>query len=272
MRFHPCRRPGALRTIRSVQVHEVRAAIGDVPHMTVPQAERITALMREHGLADVLELGFSQGVSTCYLAAQVQELGRGRVTTIDREVARTFDPNIEQLLGRVGLRQLVEVHYEPTSYNWRLMRMLEADPTPRFDLCYLDGAHDWFVDGLAFFLVDRLLRPGGWIVFDDLEWTYAGSPSMRDQVRGMPEDELTTPQVRKVYELLVRTHPGYDRFRTEGGWAYARKSEAAAGGPRRVVTEVVERRYGLGALALDVGKRARANLHAARRVRARQPG
>jgi hypothetical protein len=31
----------------------------------------------------------------------------------------------------------------------------------------------WFVDGLAFFLVHRLLKPGGWIIFDDLDWTHA---------------------------------------------------------------------------------------------------
>jgi predicted O-methyltransferase YrrM len=254
-----------------VKVPDVKAAIGDVPHMTVAQAERITDLVREHELTDILELGFSQGVSTCYFAGALEDLGRGRVTTIDLEIARGFEPNIEQLLERTGLRQLVEVHYEPTSYNWRLMKMLEEDPSPRFDLCYLDGAHDWYVDGLAFFLVDRLLRPGGWIVFDDLEWTYAGSPSMREHTKGMPEEELTTPQVRKVYELLVRTHPAYGEFRTESGWAFARKAATAAAGPREIVTEVVEHRYGLGAFALDMGKRARANLHAARRNRTRQP-
>jgi hypothetical protein len=51
---------------------------------------------------------------------------------------------------------MVNYYFEPTSYTWRMMKMLEEDEGPRFDLCYLDGAHSWFVDGFAFFLIDRL--------------------------------------------------------------------------------------------------------------------
>jgi hypothetical protein len=39
----------------------------------------------------------------------------------------------------------------------------------------------------------------------------------------MPPEERITPQVRKVYELLVKPHPSYGDFRTEDGWAYAHK-------------------------------------------------
>ena len=37
------------------------------------------------------------------------------------------------------------------------MKMLEDDPEPRFDFCYIDGVHNWADDGFAFFLIDRLL-------------------------------------------------------------------------------------------------------------------
>ena len=39
----------------------------------------------------------------------------------------------------------------------------------------------------------------------------------------MPEDERTTPQVRLVYDLLIKAHPGYHNFRDEGDWAFAQK-------------------------------------------------
>jgi len=92
--------------------------------------------------------------------------------------------------------------------------MLEEDPITRFDFCYVDGAHSWFVDGFAFFLVDRLLMPGGRIIFDDLNWTYVRSPSLKntEMVINMPQDERETPQVLKVYELLVKTHSSYSDF------------------------------------------------------------
>ena len=36
------------------------------------------------------------------------------------------------------------------SYNWPLMRILNASPVPIYDYVYLDGAHDWTIDGFAF--------------------------------------------------------------------------------------------------------------------------
>ena len=52
------------------------------------------------------------------------------------------------------------------------MKMLAQYPSPKFDFCYIDGGHNWSDTGFAFFLVDRLLKSNGIIVFDDLDWTY----------------------------------------------------------------------------------------------------
>lgn len=201
------------------------------------------------------------------MAATLSELGRGSIVTIDLESARKITPNIEELLERIGERQRVTVFYEPTSYTWRMMRFLEENPVPRFDLCYLDGAHNWFVDALAFFLVDRLLRPGGWIIFDDMNWTYATSPALKntEEVRKMPADEQTTPQVRKIYELLVKTHPNYHNFRLEEDWAFAQKrptpSANTSAAQPQIVTEQIVRvekvEVGLGAFLLRVLKKLR---------------
>ena len=224
---------------------EVAAIVGNTPHMTRAQADQITQFISEHGIQSILELGFKHGVSTSFMAAALARSGGGSIVTIDLESARALEPNIEQLLDRVGERSRVQVFYEPTSYTWRLMKLLERDPTPRYDLCYLDGAHNWFVDALAFFLVDRLLVPGGWIVFDDIDWTYDSSPTLKDteSVRNMPADERTTAQVGRIYELLVKTHPDYGDFRRDGDWAYARKKLAHDRVPaqREVVVEHVVR-------------------------------
>jgi predicted O-methyltransferase YrrM len=247
--------------------HDVRDVVGDVPHMTLAQAEKLTKFIADHQVEVILELGFCHGVSTCYMAAALSELGRGSIITIDLVWTREATPNIEELLNRIGERHRVKVFYEPTSYTWRMMRFLEEDPAPRFDLCYLDGAHTWFVDALAFFLVDRLLRPGGWIIFDDLDWTYATSPSLKgsEAVRRMPVDEQTTPQVKKIYELLVKTHPNYHNFRIEDGWAFAQKRDTKdigiQNGQREIVTEQIVRveriQVGLGELLRRVKNKLR---------------
>lgn len=240
-------------------VGEVRQRIGDIPFMTTSQAERITNLIRQHELRSVLELGFYHGVSTCYLANAVATLEGGSITCIDKERAKTLEPNVEVLLERIGQRENVKVYYEPTSYLWRLMKFLEEDPLPQFDFCYLDGAHNWFVDGFAFLLVDKLLRPGGWIVLDDLNWRYEDSPSFRgsESLASMPKEERETYQLRKVYELLIKRHPDYGNFRDEDNWGYAQKLSSSSAGAREITSEVIvnEKHVGLGAALIKLGRR-----------------
>ena len=203
----------------------VRSVVGETPHMTLAQASTITRFIEANDLKDILELGFRYGVSTAYMADQLETMGRGHITAIDLVNARDENPGIETFLPHLALSHRVTRFYEPTSYTWRLMRMLEEDPTPRFDFCYLDGAHDWFVDGFAFFLVDRMLKPGGWIIFDDVNWTFDSSPSWREseRVKNMSLDERHTPQVRQIVDLLVRPHPSYGPVRLEAEWAFVQK-------------------------------------------------
>lgn len=193
--------------------------------MTITQARSILRLIEEHDLKDFLELGFAHGVGTCYLASMVKGLGSGTLTSIDLVEALDRVPNVNELLRKCGLQKIPKLYFEPSSYTWRLMKVLEENPEPCFDFCYLDAAHTWAVDALGFFLVDRLLRVGGWIIFDDINWTLGSSPTIgqSDWVQALPEDERQIPQIERVYELLVKPHPNYGEFRLEGNWAYARK-------------------------------------------------
>jgi predicted O-methyltransferase YrrM len=205
----------------------VDAAVAGTQFMTSRQGRAVYDLIVQQKLGRVLELGFAHGKSTCYLAAAADELGGdAHVVTIDRAGVLKREPNIHELLDRCGLRARVTPVVADTSYTWELMTLLDRDPRPRFDFAYIDAGHTWDVTGFGFFLVDLLLAPGGWMIFDDLDWTYASSPSMRDRpdVRRLPEDQRTTPQVRKVFELLVRDHPGYVEAYEKAGWGWARKA------------------------------------------------
>ena len=61
------------------------------------------------------------------MAGALDELGEGEITTIDLEVSRSHSPNIDTLLANLNLTKYVCVFYEPTSYNWRLLKMIEED-------------------------------------------------------------------------------------------------------------------------------------------------
>ncbi len=199
---------------------DVKEILQNLPYMTLEQGKELTAFLHRQKLTKVLELGFFHGVSSCYFAAAMQEVGGDPIVTVDLLSARDRSPNIEELLARCGLGDHAEFHYEPISYNWRLMKLIE-DGRRRFDFCFIDGGHDWYNTGFAFFLVDKLIEPGGWILFDDLDWTMEHVDKPWAQRR--PAEERTTPQVRKVWELLVKQHPDYDDFHEQGRWAFARK-------------------------------------------------
>lgn len=205
----------------------------ECPQLTTPdEGRQLYEFILEHRPSDILELGFAHGSSTAYLAGAVAAAGGGKITSIDREEARDRVPTAETVLRELRLDRYVELVYTPTSYTWELMKLIQARTTsartePMFDFAFIDGAHTWEVDGLAFFLVDKLLRAGGWILFDDVHWTFANSAALKNspRVRSMPEDERTTPQVMKVVSLLALQHPAYGNLRVSGNWAWIQKLE-----------------------------------------------
>lgn len=208
--------------------------------MSLEQGKAITRFIREQGIHDILELGFYHGVSTDYMAAALDAGPGGHVTTVDKQSAMERQPDIHAVLKRLKLSHRVTVCVGPRSYIWRLMRMLKEDRTPRVDLCFIDGSHQWAVDGFAFFLVDRLLKPGGWVIFDDLDWTVASRPAWETSTWAdkMTDEERQTLQIRLVYDLLVKTHERYGSFRTEDGWGYAQKRVDPSGHEIRTETVV----------------------------------
>lgn len=213
----------------AMEFDQVAEAVGRVPHTPPEMGRRLYDFVSSVRASRILELGFAHGVSACYLAAAVASHG-GSVLTIDNRSALERDPPIHELLRRTGLEHVVQPVVAARSYTWELMKLVEGQSTmgrciPIFDFAFIDGAHSWETDGLAFFLVEKLLMPGAWLLFDDLDWTYASSPTLRatEWVRQMPEDERSTPQIGKVFDLLVRQHPGFDSHRIEGSWGWARK-------------------------------------------------
>jgi len=206
---------------------EVFARIGNVPYMRLPQGRMFHDFILINELRCGLELGFLHGVSTAYLAGAIDELEGGSLTLIGSVASRDRVPNVERLLGLTGLSHLVTIHYEPTSFNWRLMRLLEENRYETFDFCYINVAHTWYEAGLAFCLAERLVRPGGWIVFNDLRYTFRESRSKDDhRVKRMPADEQSIPQVERVFTLLAQANPYFGFYRRVGRFGFAQKRSA----------------------------------------------
>jgi len=238
----------------------VAAAVAGVPFMSPEQGRVVYDHVRSARPVEVLELGTAHGVGAAYMAAALADNGAGRLTTVDFAGA-AYDPAPEQVLARAGVADRVEVVREYSSYTWWLKEQVQArsdadgNCEPRFDFVYLDGAKNWTVDGLAVFLIEKLLRPGGWLLMDDLGWTYAQASPTRPATDGvvhreLSEPERTQPHLRAVFDLLVAQHPSFTDVRVQDEWwGWARK---APGEPRRYS---VETSRPLSALATNAARK-----------------
>ncbi len=215
---------------------DIRAIVGDIPFMQPERGKIIYEHIRATKPSHVLELGIGHGVSGCYIAAALHENGTGHLTCVDL-VDATFSPTAEELVSRAKLEQYVTIQREKNSYTWFLKKLIEQNTTPGsicepiFDLCYIDGPKNWTIDGASFFMVDKLIKEGGWLIFDDYDWTYASCATQTAadgiNIEGLAEDERTQPHVEAIFRLLVVQHPNYGEFRIDGNtWAWARKVHA----------------------------------------------
>lgn len=88
---------------------------------------------------------------------------------------------------------------------------IEGTPGPIYDYIYLDGAHVFLHDALAFFLSDRLLKVGGCIDFDDYFWSVEGSKWMAERRHEyMTNEQIEAQQVKLVIDNLVAANRRYE--------------------------------------------------------------
>lgn len=215
---------------------EISEKVKDVPYITPENARYLYDLILREKLTNILELGIAHGTGTCYMAAALDELGIGKITSVDLlEAKESFQPSVEEQLAKTGLENFVQIVRMQTGYTWFLHDDINRLTTndvcqEEYDLCIIDGPKNWAIDGFTFFLVDKLLKQNGLIIFDDYNWTYADASKTRDVTdgithRNLSEAEINTPQVREIIDLLVKQHPNYSEILVypDRSWAIARK-------------------------------------------------
>lgn len=212
---------------------DVYAPLEDLPCTEKTQCRVLYDWILEMRPSECLELGFLYGKTSCVIAAALDEIGAGHLTSMDLEMVRHHqgNPNIEDNLAKVGLTRWVTPVFSQVSYTWELKKEIEAQSRnggvcePKYDFVFMDGAHFWETDGCTFFLVMKLLKPGGWILFDDYMWSveksdwWHQSPEMKDK----PEDFRKACQVERIVTLLVSQHPDIESVLIRDNWAWAKK-------------------------------------------------
>jgi predicted O-methyltransferase YrrM len=219
-----------------MEFNYVANIVDKVPYISKTNANYIYDFIIENKIQNILELGIAHGTATCYMAAALNKLGAGKITAVDlQSVAKDFKPSCEEQLKKCNLERYVEVHRMKTGYNWFLHNKIKENSInnkceEEYDLCIIDGPKNWIIDSSAFFLVDKLLKKGGFIIFDDYAWTYENANNKRDSTDGinhnsLSDDELKLPHIKEIFDLLVKQHPNYSNFKvfSDKQWCMAQK-------------------------------------------------
>lgn len=239
------------------QVYDV---VGHVPCTEESQCRMLYDWILESRPKECLELGFLYGKTSCVIAAALHEVGAGHLTSLDLEAVRHHqgNPNILAHLEKTGLQPWVTPVFSPISYTWEMKKIIEAHTAdnqcqPFLDFVFLDGAHQWEPDVCAFFLAMKLLKPGGWFLFDDYMYSIEKSDwwSKAPELKDKPADYRSEPQVERIVSLVVSQHPDIESVVIRDNWAWARKKPGAgaASGPTvTTLTKAIAKRWLLNKL------------------------
>ena len=205
--------------------NEVWDIVGKLPYTNRERCEWLYNFVINNSLEKILELGFAYGKTTCVMAKALDDFAErgdkyGFIDTIDLESQREWQkPSIEDNLWKSRLDDHVQVYREKTGYLWWLAKKIQEQSVgysickPLYDFVFVDGSHRWHTDSSAFFLADKLLKRGGYMLFDDYLWTFDGAMggdiTFETDRREMSDEERKTPHIKLIVDLLVRQHPGY---------------------------------------------------------------
>ena len=156
----------------------------------------------------VAEIGIGVGATTLAIAEALENSGHLYIFDFEKSVSE-----IKSDLAARGFENVTSFgnttrHWD--SYHWNIAELIKNEDI-EFDLIFLDGAHTYLHDALAFFQCDRLLRLGGYIVFDDYGWSYSTSAHMKNKrLEYMTEEQVDSKQIAFFIDTLVRNHVGYE--------------------------------------------------------------
>lgn len=179
--------------------------------MSGPNYETINFINRTE-CRHIAEIGILNGHTSMEFAKFLN--GEGELHLFDyedrvRRVATTLEH-----AGFRNVRTFGSSYKILDSYNWSLAKLLDRNPGSIYDYVFLDGAHNWAVDALTAFLADRMLKIGGYLDFDDYDWTLLTSPSLNPRAFPLTRklytaEQIASKQVKMIVDLVIRRDPRY---------------------------------------------------------------
>jgi predicted O-methyltransferase YrrM len=176
-----------------------------VPHTARAGCEFLYETATGYQRPQILELCCGYGKATAYLAAAAQATG-GFLWTADLQTREWEGHTATDLVAAIGASASCEIEYGVDA-RWYALSLFSWRPSRWLDLVFLDANHSVEVDGFLALAAWTHLRPGGVLIFDDLDWTAARyGPKLKGRThRGVSHSKLLFDYVRQLGDVASAT-------------------------------------------------------------------
>ena len=158
-----------------------------------PNYERgilIYNLIKKYEVESFLELGFGRGYGTICAAMAMEEMGKGRITTIDPNLNENFTNHLRQIFPTDWFSRIDFIKSTSQGY------LSTLDHEKSFDFVYIDGDHTY--DAVKFDWENTKDRFNKLLLFDDYHL-----PSKKDSGPGIQCSNLIDQIDDESKELII---------------------------------------------------------------------
>ena len=129
------------------------------------EIQTLYSIVKEKKYSNILEIGTGTGFSSLYLAKALESNGHHFGTLDSVDLSKESQKRARMLHHRCGI--------DPAFTNFICGDSTTAVPSldREFDLCLIDGSHDYAVTKQDFLNIFPKVRPGGCVVFHDVQET-----------------------------------------------------------------------------------------------------
>jgi len=171
------------------------------------EAEFLLQILLELKPSVTLEIGLAYGISAMVICSTLENISSNRHIIIDPyQSSQSGYRGIGLFnLQRAGFERLIEFH---ETFSYIALPQIEANGQ-KIDFAFIDGCHTFDFVLVDFFYIDKILREGGIVVFDDADW-----PAIRKVIRFIVTNLSYSVYKRmpsKFHNLSVK-HKTFDVF------------------------------------------------------------
>lgn len=166
----------------------------------------------------VAEIGIDQGATSAEVARILRPDDKFYILDFEYKVAKV-KAQIAPINEYIEIIACGNTNKTYDSYGWTLAKLYidVAHKSPLFDLAYLDAAHTFIHDASALCVLKELCKPGGFIVLDDIKWSFAASPTCNPKINPgicdqFTEEQINTSQVQLVSDIILSTDSRFKKI------------------------------------------------------------